>query len=90
MSNGLGPDQDRHFVRPDLGPNCLQTTKITPYKEIVLDCYYIHIPTIYDTFALCHSLVEPSLQSHSRLEEFNPKLRLRSPLDSCENMYMSK
>ena len=22
MSNGLDPDQDRHFVGPDLGPNC--------------------------------------------------------------------
>ena len=24
MSNGLDPDQDRHFVGPDLGPNSLQ------------------------------------------------------------------
>ena len=24
FSNGLNPDQDRHFVSPDLGPNCLQ------------------------------------------------------------------
>ena len=24
VSNSLGPDQARHFVRPDLGPNCLQ------------------------------------------------------------------
>ena len=24
MSNSLGPDQDRHAVGPDLGPNCLQ------------------------------------------------------------------
>ena len=24
MSNGLDPDQDRHFVGPKLGPNCLQ------------------------------------------------------------------
>ena len=24
MSNGLDPDQDRHSVGPDLGPNCLQ------------------------------------------------------------------
>ena len=22
--NGLDPDQDRHFVGPDLGPNCLE------------------------------------------------------------------
>ena len=24
VSNGLDPDQDRHYVGPDLGPNCLQ------------------------------------------------------------------
>ena len=24
MSNSLGPDQARHFIGPDLGPNCLQ------------------------------------------------------------------
>ena len=24
VSNGLGPDQDRRSVGPDLGPNCLQ------------------------------------------------------------------
>ena len=24
MSNGLNPDQDRRFVGPDPGPNCLQ------------------------------------------------------------------
>ena len=24
LSNGLDPDQDRHFVGPDLGTNCLQ------------------------------------------------------------------
>ena len=29
VSNGLDPDRDRHFVGPDLGPNCLQkTTKV--------------------------------------------------------------
>ena len=24
VSNSLDPDQTRHFIRPDLGPNCLQ------------------------------------------------------------------
>ena len=24
MSNSLDPDQERHYVGPDLGPNCLQ------------------------------------------------------------------
>ena len=32
MSNSLGPDQARHFVWPDLGPNCLQ--KVSAGKEL--------------------------------------------------------
>ena len=28
QSNGLDPDLDRHFVGPDLGPNCLQKLKV--------------------------------------------------------------
>ena len=40
MSNSLDPDQDRRFVGPDLGINCLQrlsavTTKVTASKERV-------------------------------------------------------
>ena len=39
MSNGLGPDQDRCFVGPDLGPNCLQrlsaVDKVAAIKERV-------------------------------------------------------
>ena len=27
VSNSLDPDQARHFVGPDLGPNCLQNCK---------------------------------------------------------------
>ena len=40
MSNSLDPDQARHFVGPDLGPNCLQKlsaesrAKIWPVKYI--------------------------------------------------------
>ena len=45
MYNGLDSDQDRHFVSPDLGPNCLQrliskmtkgkssSKKVAPYEE---------------------------------------------------------
>ena len=37
MSNGLDPDQDPHFVGPDLGPNSLQRlsadNKIIASKE---------------------------------------------------------
>ena len=28
MSNNLDPDQDRHSVGPDLGPNCLQRLSV--------------------------------------------------------------
>ena len=28
MSNGLDPDQDQHFVGPDLGPSCLQKLSV--------------------------------------------------------------
>ena len=28
MSNSLDPDQARHFVRPDLDPNCLQRLSV--------------------------------------------------------------
>ena len=31
MSNRLEPDQDRHLVGPDLGPNCLQ--KLSAVKK---------------------------------------------------------
>ena len=38
MSNSLDPDQARHFVRPDLGPNCLQRlsadAKVAAGKEL--------------------------------------------------------
>ena len=35
MSNSLDPDQDRHSVGPDLGPNSLQTTKVATSIEKV-------------------------------------------------------
>ena len=39
VSNSLDPDQARHFVGPDLGPNCLQRlsaeTKDTPNRQRV-------------------------------------------------------
>ena len=40
MSNGFDPDQDRHSVGPDLGPNVCkgyqQTTKIAASTERVM------------------------------------------------------
>ena len=52
MSNSLDPDQTRHFVWPDLGPNFLQ--KIGRYKEledmfVVLERTYLHVTIILST-----------------------------------------
>ena len=33
VSNGLGLDQDRHCVGPDLGPSCLQSIS-ADYKKV--------------------------------------------------------
>ena len=33
MSNGLDPDQDRHSVGPDLGPNCLQRLSVDDSRK---------------------------------------------------------
>ena len=40
VSNSLDPDQARHFVRPDLGPNCLQRLSAdgTFLKLIYFNC----------------------------------------------------
>ena len=43
MSNNLDPDQDGHFVGPNLGPNCLQNLladKIVGGKQI--QCLYMY------------------------------------------------
>ena len=44
VSSGLAPDQDPHFVRPDLGPNSVQwlsadKKKVTAVKERVNTTY---------------------------------------------------
>ena len=36
LSNSLDPDQARHFVGPDLGPNCFQQTTLVDKKLRVL------------------------------------------------------
>ena len=35
VSNGLDPDQDRRYVDPDLGPNCLLRLSKAASKERV-------------------------------------------------------
>ena len=39
VSNGLDPDQDRHSVCPDLGPNCLRRLSVAASKERVKWAY---------------------------------------------------
>ena len=38
MSNGLDPHQDWHSVGPDMGPNCLQTLRLSANNKIWLAC----------------------------------------------------
>ena len=45
VSNTLDPDQARHFVGPDLGPNCLQRlsaddTSFFPINENLVICVF--------------------------------------------------
>ena len=35
VSNSLDPDQAGHFEVPDLGPNCLQMTKVATSRQRV-------------------------------------------------------
>ena len=40
MSNSLDPDQARHFVGSDLGPNCLQKLSADDTSSLKDNCYY--------------------------------------------------
>ena len=56
MSNSLNPDQDRHFVGLDLGPNCLQRLSaddkrkelIIKFKEILTFIDKLILFPVYD------------------------------------------
>ena len=39
MSNSLDPDQAQHFVRSDLGPNCLQSSSADHISKQVKSCH---------------------------------------------------
>ena len=41
VSNSLDPDQDRHFVGPDLGPNCLQKLSADDKLSGFVVCRYL-------------------------------------------------
>ena len=43
VSNSVDPDQDRHSVGPDLGPNCLQRlSRKLPLARLELNCRLNH------------------------------------------------
>ena len=50
MLNGLGPDQARHSVGPDLGPNCLrmlrQTTLVGTEFNVCAVCQLRLLPNV--------------------------------------------
>ena len=57
VSNSLDPDQARHFVRPDLGPNCLQKF-ISWWQKSPLACKELNKEQLLDsTFWLKRWLV---------------------------------
>ena len=46
VSNGLDPDQDRHSVGPDLGPNCLQRLSVDDKSPLARKelSMHVHLP----------------------------------------------
>ena len=64
MSNSFDLDQARHFVGPDLGPNCLQKlsaddTSSTHIKKIKTE---LHARLVFERFSFHKSLVVLSLE----------------------------
>ena len=54
VSNSLDPDQDRHFVGPDLGPNCLKRKHVRKSRftaPLTRRCK-TKFPTVYPTIYL--------------------------------------
>ena len=43
VSKGLDPDQDRHCVGPDLGPNCLQRLSVNDKRVEIEDAVHFLI-----------------------------------------------
>ena len=65
MSNGLDPDQDRRYVGPDLGPNCLsQFLGLFKYE-----CNQLHnFLHIYAT-SKCYTFLEKNYLSPLNLHQ---------------------
>ena len=45
MSNSLDPDQAQHFVKPDLGPNCLQKLSADNTSEVFFAWFVVLPPS---------------------------------------------
>ena len=75
MSNSSDPDQARHFVGPDLGPNCLQRLSV---GKDVLDTVFALIlillshlaenPCGYDNFEIHCKIVENDMIRLEKIE----------------------
>ena len=53
VSNGLDPDQDWHSVGPDMGPNCLQTLRLSADNKIWLACREFKFLASWLCFSRC-------------------------------------
>ena len=56
VKKSLDQDKARHFVRPDLGPNCLQRLSAEDSKRTLTitlsHCTNVHVPTTTTTVLL--------------------------------------
>ena len=70
MSNSLDPEQSRHFVGPDLGPNCLQRlsadnkSRHKPERQT----YVKHIEIKEETSKFHRKFMSPALFSFELLK----------------------
>ena len=55
VSNSLNPDQDRHSVGPDLGPNCLQRLSADDKSHPGKDRINIGIKHVYPCINICRT-----------------------------------
>ena len=71
MLNCLDPDQDRHFVSPDLGPNCLQgcqqMTKVSASRERVNNLLEIASDYFFPMTKCLHLTKGPRVQASQAL-----------------------
>ena len=59
MSNSLDLDQARHFVGPDLGPNCLQRLSADDTRRQKVNHYTTSAPLLCDQYPNPNELAHP-------------------------------